>query len=138
MMRPQRLLTATAATFAVTFAAMGQTPAPAPEPTKPASGADADTPAAVAAEHQPVKRRSIVHHYPYPYPEYYHGDQTAGFRNPGGRRPVPGVLPAREPVPGAAATRSSVATFDQGGGAPDRAEQTRRPSRSASSGRTRS
>jgi hypothetical protein len=31
-----------------------------------------------------LRRRSIVHHYPYPYPEYYHGDQTAGFRNPGG------------------------------------------------------
>src|SRR5437870_3062606 len=31
-----------------------------------------------------IRRRSIVHHYPYPYPEFYHGDQTAGFRNPGG------------------------------------------------------
>jgi hypothetical protein len=31
-----------------------------------------------------LKRRSIVHHYPYPYPDYYHGDQYAGFRNPGG------------------------------------------------------
>jgi hypothetical protein len=30
------------------------------------------------------RRRSVVHHYPYPYPDYYHGDQTAGFRNPGG------------------------------------------------------
>src|SRR5262249_35210283 len=29
------------------------------------------------------KRRSIVHHYPYPYPGYYHNDETAGFRNPG-------------------------------------------------------
>jgi len=29
-------------------------------------------------------RRSIVHHYPYPYPGYYHGDDTGGFRNPGG------------------------------------------------------
>jgi hypothetical protein len=31
-----------------------------------------------------VTRRSIVHHYPLPYPEYYHGDETGGFRNPGG------------------------------------------------------
>ena len=30
------------------------------------------------------KRRSIVHHYPYPYPGYYHNDESAGFRNPGG------------------------------------------------------
>jgi hypothetical protein len=29
------------------------------------------------------KRRSIVHHYPYPYPGYYHYEETAGFRNPG-------------------------------------------------------
>jgi hypothetical protein len=30
------------------------------------------------------QRRSIVHHYPYPYPSYYHGEETAGFRNPNG------------------------------------------------------
>jgi hypothetical protein len=29
------------------------------------------------------KRRSIVQHYPYPYPSYYNNDETAGFRNPG-------------------------------------------------------
>ncbi len=32
----------------------------------------------------PHRRRSIIHHYPYPYPGYYNGDDTAGFRNPGG------------------------------------------------------
>jgi hypothetical protein len=32
----------------------------------------------------PQRRRSIVHHYPYPYPGYYTSDSTAGFRNPGG------------------------------------------------------
>ena len=32
----------------------------------------------------PQQRRSIVHHYPYPYPGYYNNDETAGFRNPGG------------------------------------------------------
>src|SRR4051794_7735333 len=31
-----------------------------------------------------ARRRSIVHHYPYPYPNYYTSDRTAGFRNPGG------------------------------------------------------
>jgi len=32
----------------------------------------------------PRQRRSIVQHYPYPYPGYYNNDDTAGFRNPGG------------------------------------------------------
>ncbi len=32
----------------------------------------------------PQRRRSIVHHYPYPYPGYYYDDAAAGFRNPGG------------------------------------------------------
>ncbi len=31
----------------------------------------------------PQRRRSIVHHYPYPYPGYYQGEDSAGFRNPG-------------------------------------------------------
>jgi hypothetical protein len=34
--------------------------------------------------HYPQHRRSIVQHYPYPYPGYYQGDDSAGFRNPGG------------------------------------------------------
>ena len=34
--------------------------------------------------HQPQRRRSIIHHYPYPYPGAYYADETAGFRNPGG------------------------------------------------------
>lgn len=34
--------------------------------------------------HYPQQRRSIVQHYPYPYPGYYQGDDSAGFRNPGG------------------------------------------------------
>jgi hypothetical protein len=33
--------------------------------------------------YQPSRRRSIVQHYPYPYPGAYFGDETAGFRNPG-------------------------------------------------------
>ena len=31
----------------------------------------------------PQRRRSIIHHYPYPYPGYYQNDDSAGFRNPG-------------------------------------------------------
>jgi len=71
------------------------------------------------------RRRSIVHHYPHPYPEYYHGDQSAGFRNPGG------VGRYAEYYSGTAAEAAQeakpdpvhVARFDQGGGAPDRSEQ---------------
>jgi hypothetical protein len=33
--------------------------------------------------HQAQRRRSIIHHYPYPYPGAYYNDETAGFRNPG-------------------------------------------------------
>jgi hypothetical protein len=31
----------------------------------------------------PQQRRSILQHYPYPYPAYYQNDSSAGFRNPG-------------------------------------------------------
>jgi hypothetical protein len=70
-----------------------------------------------------MRRRSIVHHYPYPYPGFYVNDATAGFRNPGGTSRYleyypPGnqfqLDPGRDPV--------RVATFG-GGGIPDRAEQ---------------
>jgi hypothetical protein len=64
----------------------------------------------------------VVHHYPYPYPGYYHNDQSAGFRNPSGVGRHAEYYPAgdrfqveNDPV--------RVAKFDQGGGAPDRAEQ---------------
>jgi len=72
----------------------------------------------------PTYRRSIVHHNPYPYPNFYQNDATAGFRNPGGTGRYREYFPPgnqfqlnqeRDPV--------QVARFDQGGGAPDRAEQ---------------
>ncbi|MDG3003504.1 hypothetical protein [Paludisphaera mucosa] len=72
--------------------------------------------------HYPQQRRSIVQHYQYPYPEYYHGEETAGFRNPGGRGRYAEYYPpgehfqnAQDPV--------RAAKFAQGGGAPDRNEQ---------------
>lgn len=72
--------------------------------------------------HYPQSRRSIVHHNPYPYPGYYQNDDTAGFRNPGGVGRHAEYYPAgnhfqveNDPV--------QRAKFDQGGGAPDRAEQ---------------
>ena len=70
----------------------------------------------------PQKRRSVVQHYPYPYPGAYHGDATGGFRNPGGVGRHAEYYPPgnrfqeeNDPV--------RVARFDQGGGAPDRQEQ---------------
>jgi hypothetical protein len=66
----------------------------------------------------------VVHHNPYPYPNFYESDETAGFRNPGGVGRFREYYPAgnqfqlgheQDPV--------RVARFDQGGGAPDRAEQ---------------
>jgi len=74
----QRLAATLALTGATTLAGFAQGPAPA------GGNAEPNTPLALANELHPPRRRSIVHHYPLPYPEYYHGDQTAGFRNPGG------------------------------------------------------
>lgn len=87
--------------------ALAQTPSRSPgtSPTAPA-----------------VKRKSIVHHYPYPYPEYYHGDQTAGFRNPGSQGRFLEYYPPDNTFQ-VAGDPTRVATFDRGGGAPDRAEQ---------------
>jgi hypothetical protein len=72
--------------------------------------------------HQPHRRRSIVHHYPYPYPGAYYADETAGFRNPGGvGRYAEYYLPGdRFQVEG---DPVRVARFNQGGGYPSRAEQ---------------
>jgi hypothetical protein len=72
--------------------------------------------------YQPHLRRSIVHHYPYPYPGYYSNDATAGFRNPGGVGKYAEYYPPGnqfqvqgDPV--------RVAQFGVGGGYPSRAEQ---------------
>jgi len=119
---------AAAAAFWAAPAAFGQT---APPPAPPIAG---DSPAAAAQgsnaypshvrpqAHYPQRRRSIVQHYAYPYPGYYHNDDTAGFRNPGGVGRHAEYYPAgdrfqveNDPV--------RAAKFDQGGGAPDRSEQ---------------
>lgn len=68
-------------------------------------------------------RRSIVHHYRYPYPGQYHGDQTAGFRNPGGVGRYSEYYPPGDHFDESGADPVRVANFDRGGGAPDRAEQ---------------
>lgn len=102
---------------AVTAISSAQTPPPAPGGQTPAVRAGG-TPRMQAAP----RRRSIVQHYAYPYPEYYHGDQTAGFRNPGNvGRNLEYYPPGNTFERGQDPTR--VASFDRGGGAPDRAEQ---------------
>lgn len=57
-------------------------PQPAPA-ARPATNQSSETNPNSPANPQRYLRRSIVHHYPYPYPGYYHNDDTAGFRNPG-------------------------------------------------------
>ncbi len=93
-------------------------------PPTPASPYSAPAPRRIAPTAAPNFRRSVVHHNPYPYPNYYENDETAGFRNPGGVGRFREYYPAgnqfqlgreRDPI--------VVAKFDQGGGAPDRAEQ---------------
>jgi hypothetical protein len=101
--------TPTPARPAVTNAQPGRQAVPAPRPAAPKA-----------------RRRSIVHHYPYPYPGYYHSDPGAGWRNPGGvgryseyyssYGPYQMTQPERDPV--------RVATFGDGG-IPDRDEQMR-------------
>src|SRR3954454_6246048 len=113
--------------------AVGQEPA---NPRSQPSNAQGDNPQAANAPsprygvtpdyitpqaHQPHRRRSIVHHYPYPYPGAYNNDDTAGFRNPGGvGRHAEYYLPGdrfqveQDPV--------RVARFNQGG-YPSRSEQ---------------
>lgn len=101
--------------FSAEGLALAQAPATAPS----------DDQKAPAPPAQPYRRRSIVHHYPYPYPNMYHGDDHAGFRNPGGVGRYLEYYPAgnqfqanqergEDPV--------KVANFG-GGGIPDRNEQ---------------
>ncbi len=115
-----------------------------PNPVNPSStaGARANPPRAgsqaqpsAAAQAKP-RRKSIVHHYPYPYPAYYHGDLTAGYRNPGGVGRYAEYYPPGDRFQVADQDPVRVASFDRGGG-PNWDEQSRR-SRSASSGTTRS
>jgi len=120
-----------AASLCIAPAALAQT-APPPSTPDPGESTKASTAPAQNANVYPSyvrpqanyqhSRRSVVHHYPYPYPGYYHNDQSAGFRNPSGVGRHAEYYPAgdhfqveNDPV--------KVAKFDQGGGAPDRAEQ---------------
>src|SRR5689334_15190663 len=115
----RRAATAMTVAGALATAAMAQAP---PAPSGNARAAATTGPRRLAPTPQPSYRRSIVHHNPYPYPNFYHNDATAGFRNPGGTGRYREYYPAndqfqldheRDPV--------RVAHFDQGGGAPDRA-----------------
>lgn len=115
MRKHQRLTWAAIVAASVVASAAAQQP--------PTSGAKPPVrPKATSATSLHPKQRSIVHHYPYPYPNYYTDDSHAGWRNPGGAGRYLEYYPpgdrfqeAGDPV--------RVARFDQGGGAPDRAEQ---------------
>jgi hypothetical protein len=98
--------------------------APLVEAQAPPSPSGVPAPRQIAPTQAPSFRRSVVHHYPYPYPNYYENDETAGFRNPGGvgryREYYP---PGNQFQLGRERDPTVVARFDRGGGAPDRAEQ---------------
>jgi len=127
----QSLAAALALLFASSTVAQGQSPLAPARPTESARPRAAGAASSPAPPTSQYRRRSIVHHYPHPYPEYYHGDQTAGFRNPGGvgryaeyysGAGTSGAEAAAVPEQGRP-DPVRVARFDQGGGAPDRSEQ---------------
>ncbi|OJW24625.1 MAG: hypothetical protein BGO49_06160 [Planctomycetales bacterium 71-10] len=107
----------------------GAAPAPAPPGVGLLDLADASTmsgmpyPEHVKPQaHYPQQRRSVVHHYPYPYPGYYHGERDAGFRDPEGRgRYAEFYTPEDTSTRGHDPTQ--VASFAKSNGAPDRNEQ---------------
>src|SRR4051794_40854433 len=70
-----------ACAFAVST--LAQAP-PSPTPESPTVRSAVASPRRLAPTEAPRYRRSVVHHNPYPYPNYYHNDETAGFRSPGG------------------------------------------------------
>ena len=117
MSRLHRVATALLFSGAFSSIATAQSPSPAPSDLAPGAAQvspEPTNPAPVPAR-VPLRRRSIVHHYPYPYPGYYQDDQSAGFRNPGGVGRYAEYYPPgdqfqveQDPV--------KVATFDQGGG----------------------
>jgi hypothetical protein len=114
MTRFRRVASALAVSSAVVGIAVAQAPSsPSTSGTEP----NQPRPAAVKPQLHP-KRRSIVHHYPYPYPGYYNYDQTAGYRNPGGVGRYAEYYPPgnqfqveQDPV--------RVAGFDRGGATPN-------------------
>jgi len=118
----QRVSTALSMAVAFTACAWAQAPPPA---TGQGRTSAARPPTRIAPTQVPAYRRSIVHHNPYPYPSYYHGDETAGFRNPGGTGRFREYYPPNDQFQLNTTERDpvQVAKFDQGGGAPDRAEQ---------------
>lgn len=116
MIRLGQVLTSLAVSTAIVSVSLAQPPAS----RNPGQNPPAQPPAAKANP-----RKSIVHHYPYPYPGHYHGDQNAGYRNPGhvgrfleyyppGNQFQNSGNSGQDPV--------KVANFG-GGGVPDRNEQ---------------
>ena len=122
MARFRRIASAIVLSSALTPLASAQTP-PATSPPAPARNSQATAPAsrttrsALAPTQSAPRRRSIVHHYPYPYPNYYASDQRAGFRNPGGVGRYSEYYPPGDRFQNDGAVDPvRVATFDRGGG----------------------
>ncbi|AMV39156.1 hypothetical protein [Planctomyces sp. SH-PL62] len=124
-----RLAGLSAASFTVCAAfsslAVSQDAVPDAPPAAASPGPQAPYPSHIRPQaHYPQQRRSVVQHYSYPYPSYYHGDASGGFRNPGGRGRYAEYFPAGDDFHDQTAQDPvRRAKFDQGGGAPDRAEQ---------------
>ncbi len=126
MIRIKPIVFASIASACLALAASAQDPAAAPGQVQQNSTVrDANQAKRPAVTRTQARRRSIVHHYPYPYPNYYQGDRTAGWRNPGGVGRFREYYPSgdqfqanysagRDPVP--------TASFG-GGGIPSREEQ---------------
>lgn len=73
-----------AAAFQVPMTSSGQDSGTATASSAGNSQGLPETPSHVRPQTRyPQSRRSIVQHYPYPYPGYYQSDDAAGFRNPG-------------------------------------------------------
>jgi hypothetical protein len=133
------LVSAATTALAIAQAPPATTPAQTPANTA-ASQAKPETKAKAAAktpatrtqaqtaktQNQPARRRSIVHHYPYPYPAYYSQDRSAGWRNPGGVGRYQEYYPPADQFQAEQQDRQRdsvrVAQFGSGG-IPDRSEQ---------------
>ena len=116
----QRVAAAVVLAGAVAPGVEAQAPLPPAAQSQPSS---APAPRRIAPTDAPAFRRSVVHHNPYPYPNYYENDATAGFRNPGGVGRFREYYPPNNQFQSGGRDPTVVARFAQGGGAPDRAEQ---------------
>jgi hypothetical protein len=116
------VVSAGVATLALAQAPPATRPAPARPQVAPKQAATAPT--AVTRTQNKTQRKSIVHHYPYPYPGYYYNDRTGGFRNPGGLGRYAEYYPPGDRFQSETGTDPvRVASFDRGSGYPSLDQQ---------------